>query len=421
MMTEILFYTLYTLMLFFGIALSFVFSGLSLRVRNLSILLSLFSGCGLLLLITFLHLGEAAAWKMYPVIVHVPLGILLCLAFKKRISTVIASITLAYLCCQPPKWFGLLFETLTDSPLAGQCVHIAVLLITGFFSIFYLSGYISEIFNKDTRSVLIFGSMPMIYYVFDYIMGIYTDLWITNNRIATEFLPFILCLFFILFCVVYYKEHEKKVEAERKEQIVQITVQQQAKEIDAIKKSNTETRLLRHDMRLLLDNLAISIQNNDTENAYKMISGCVSQVEAAVLRRHCENDTLNYILMNFEDKCRKMQVDFQFNVEIKELAVDEILFSSILSNALDNALNAQASLLPADRQIKLMLKNSNEKLLLSVRNPITNAPTFVDGLPITDKKGHGYGTQSIRYMTERLGGNCQFTAQNDIFTVRVII
>lgn len=68
-----------------------------------------------------------------------------------------------------------------------------------------------------------------------------------------------------------------------------------------------------------------------------------------------------------------------------------------------------------------MLKMVEGKLLLSVKNPIKNTPVFSDGLPISNKKGHGYGTQSIRYMTERLGGNCQFSAEENVFTLRVIL
>ena len=152
-----------------------------------------------------------------------------------------------------------------------------------------------------------------------------------------------------------------------------------------------------------------------------MISGFTSQVEAASLHRYCENDIINYILTNFENKCQESEITFQAAVEIQEFSVDEVLFSSIVSNALENALNAQTDLPSAERQIKLMLKNSDGKLLLSVKNPFKEKPVFIDGLPISGRKGHGYGTQSIRYMTERLGGNCQFTIQNDLFVVRVVI
>ena len=64
-----------------------------------------------------------------------------------------------------------------------------------------------------------------------------------------------------------------------------------------------------------------------------------------------------------------------------------------------------------------MIKYVHEKLLLSATNPVAEKPAFSDGLPVTPKEGHGYGSQSIRYMTERLGGNCQFSMNKDLFSV----
>ena len=99
----------------------------------------------------------------------------------------------------------------------------------------------------------------------------------------------------------------------------------------------------------------------------------------------------------------------------------KILFCSILQNALENAFNAQLLLPPEKRQVRLLLKTMGNKLLLAVKNPFDQMPVFSDGLPVSNKPDHGYGTQSIRYMTERLGGNCQFTVQDGLFVLRVIL
>jgi sensor histidine kinase regulating citrate/malate metabolism len=126
-------------------------------------------------------------------------------------------------------------------------------------------------------------------------------------------------------------------------------------------------------------------------------------------------------LSDFAAKCHSKDISFLHTVELNDIYVDEILFASILSNALDNALNAQTQVPIAERQIRLTLRSSHGKLLLSVENPTVQIPVFSDGIPVTSRPGHGYGTQSIRYMTERLGGNCQFSIQGNLFVVRVII
>ena len=68
-----------------------------------------------------------------------------------------------------------------------------------------------------------------------------------------------------------------------------------------------------------------------------------------------------------------------------------------------------------------MLKERNGKLLLSVKNPFEKNPVFINGIPVSNQKGHGYGTQSIVYLTERTDGNCKFAVQENKFVLMVVI
>ena len=71
--------------------------------------------------------------------------------------------------------------------------------------------------------------------------------------------------------------------------------------------------------------------------------------------------------------------------------------------------------------IHLKLHIKSEKLLLSIHNPFITPPVFKNGIPITDTIGHGLGTQSIQYMTAKLNGNCQFAADNGVFSLRIVL
>lgn len=420
-MDQVLFFADYALTTLFGVVLSFAFCGLRFGRRNCWLLLLGAGICGVGQLLSYVFFGEDWTRKLYPLLVHIPLGVYFLGVFKRRVPSVVASIALAYLCCQPAKWFGVLAEALHCGMTAVRCIRILVMIAVAVIAVRYLADYISELFGQDARSVFVFSIVPLVYYIFDYTVNVYTDLWVENRMLMSEFLSFFLCVIFVVFCVVYYKACQKTTDAQRIAQIAQITAQQQEKEIAAIRKSNMETSLLRHDMRLLLSNLAVSIDQNDKETALKMISGFVSQVEAAAVRRYSGNDTLNYILTNYESKCREKKTAFSVTVEIADLRVDEMLFASILSNALDNALNAQEQLPEEKRQIRLMLKNSDGKLLLSVKNPFREAPVFADGLPVSDRPGHGYGAKSIRYMTHKLGGKCRFSIQEGMFVLRIVL
>ena len=421
MFENILFFLYGSLLLLYGVFLSASMSGIRLNRQNILILLGISAFSGVLQLGILALFSENMVWKLYPLITHLPLVIALYKIFKKRIVTAAASILTVYLCCQSAKWFGVLTFFFTQNAHAEALVRICILILSAFIILKFLVSSLSAIFNSDTRIVCTFGLIPLVYYVFDYVATIYTDLWMNNNRVAAEFLPFFLGIAFLVFGVIYYREYEKRSSAERKEKLIRITTEQQIREIEAVKHAESEIRLLRHDMRLLLNNLAFCINNKENEKALELISAYSTYIDETKLEYFCQNDTINYILSDYAGRFAAEQIEFIHSVEISEINVDEILFASILSNALDNALNAQKVISIGKRSIRLMLKNVEGKLLLSVKNPIDRKPVFVDGLPVSDKKGHGYGTQSIRYMSERLGGNCLFSAENNIFTLRVII
>ena len=73
------------------------------------------------------------------------------------------------------------------------------------------------------------------------------------------------------------------------------------------------------------------------------------------------------------------------------------------------------------RHITLHLRMDDGKLLISLKNTFAEKPLFTDGIPISSKKDHGFGTQSIRYVTEKLNGNCQFSVKDDWFILRIVL
>lgn len=422
MLESVLFFAYYILLVAFGLLLSFSFSGIQLpQKRTVIWLAALFLICSFMQLLFFAWKGEAFVWRIYPLIVHLPITLVLCLVYRKNIVTALAAVSSAYLCCQPTKWLGLLCFNLTTSVVAEYFVRIAALILVAFIVLSRLAPTLSALFHKDKKSVCIFGSIPMVYYLYDYSIRLHTAFAVADPRLIVEFLPFLLCISFLLFCSVYYKEYEQKSDAEQKEQIIRIAVEQQGRELEAVKRSEQEIRLLRHDMRMLLSNLSICIENDDRQSAQELISAYSSYIVGTKVEYYCKNAIVNYILSDFADKCKQKQIDFTYAISIDELPVDEIMFSSILSNALDNALNAQEELPEEQRSVSLMLKIVNGKLLLSVKNPTNTVPTFVDGLPLSQKEGHGYGTKSIRYMAERLGGHCQFAVKDNAFILRLVL
>ena len=61
------------------------------------------------------------------------------------------------------------------------------------------------------------------------------------------------------------------------------------------------------------------------------------------------------------------------------------------------------------------------KLRISLKNTVAGKPVMTYGIPHSSKAGHGFGTQSIRYVTEKLNGSCQFSVKDGWFILRIVL
>ena len=334
MLETILFFLHSGLVLLFGVLTCISFAGIRLNARNILKSLGLFLFCAVLQLVCYLKLSEELVWKLYPLVTHLPCVLFLCLFYRKNPITALVSVFSAYLGCQPAKWLGISAYAVFGSLSAEYIARCLGLLGTGAVCLLVLAPYLSIIFNKSRRSVSIFGFLPAIYYVFDYTVVVYTSFWLDNNRVAIEFLPFILCITFLIFCLVYYREYEQKADAERKEQLIRITVEQQAHEMEVVRQNEQSLRLMRHDLRHFLNSLTLCIQDGDREKALKMVASYSSRMDGIPVNRFCDCETVNYVLSDFAAKCTAQNIDFSCDVALVAMEKDEILFCSILQNAL---------------------------------------------------------------------------------------
>lgn len=130
------------------------------------------------------------------------------------------------------------------------------------------------------------------------------------------------------------------------------------------------------------------------------------------------NSVLSIYNMRFEEQ----RIRWEIQVSIGEkLPCSEMMFCAILSNVLENAMHAVQELPQEKRLIQLALSEKSGHLLLMAKNTVQNAPVFIDGVPVTERSGHGLGARSIVYYVEKLNGQYQFFMENGDFVVMIIL
>ena len=105
------------------------------------------------------------------------------------------------------------------------------------------------------------------------------------------------------------------------------------------------------------------------------------------------------------------------------VAVSDSDLCVLLSNALENALNACQPLAAAGAvcTVDVQIFEREGRLFLQVRNPSREAVRFENGIPVSDRPDHGIGVQSICAIVERYGGVYSFALQQEEFILRLSV
>ena len=266
----------------FGIFLSAFFLGVKQDKKNILQLLSLAVVSGILYVLCVLLFGTETVDQIYPLIVHAPLLFVLVLHYKFRILPSLISIFTAYLCCQCSNWMGLFALFVT-----GQewCYYVCRILVTiGVFVILcrYVCQTTAMLFAKTDRELLIIGSLPMVYYIFDYATTKFSSLLYTGNKAVPEFLGFAMCLTYLLFLLVYFREYEMKNKAEQYNELIRMQLNSFQTEMTNTRKSEKKMSILRHDTRHHLSVLRTLIQQGETDKALEYLISYFQSVDDPV-------------------------------------------------------------------------------------------------------------------------------------------
>ena len=409
----------YTLTLLFGIFVSTLFLDIKINKKNILIIFGFFYIDLALQAIFYFSKNISSAISLYPLITHLPLFLFFIFIFKKRIFPTLIAIASAYLCCQISNWTTIFVSSFINGT-ADIIYSLSLFLSFGFIVKFvYLP--ISQLLKKQSSELISFGIIPIFYYIFDYVSTVYTQLLYVGNRITVEFTPFLLCICYFVFCTVYFKQYEEKQHIETNNKLMYMKQTQVEKEMTLMEENEKKIVLIRHDMRHFLNNILNDLENNQNEHAIDYIHTLFDSLDQTVRKQYCLNNTINMIIASYENRIQEENIDFHYQLSVpKKLVISDIDLTSILSNALENALKA-VLLLKDYRFIQLTIEEKCGKLLISVENNYLNEPIFVDGIPISKEKNHGFGRQSIVYTVNKLNGNCQFSVNNHRFILRIVI
>lgn len=140
----------------------------------------------------------------------------------------------------------------------------------------------------------------------------------------------------------------------------------------------------------------------------------------------CENETISVILNMEATKAARTGITLSAETAVPELInIKDTDLSSLLMNIFDNAieyLENKKSI--EDRCIDAEIRKFHKTLMITVTNPVVESEKEdIIQLRTTkaEKNFHGYGTKIIRQVVNKYNGSVQYTVENGIFTVVVML
>lgn len=421
-LTEILGGVNYGLVFFFGASLSVSIAGGCKAKGEWAILFALCPVFLALQTISWLVLGLDITKQLYPLLIHLPLLLTLMLGLKRPFSISLVSICTAYLCCQLPRCCDITVTAVSGSALAGQIVYTIMIAPIFIFLLRYFVPSARDTMAESPKALFLFGGLPVIYYIFDYATTIYSDLLYSGSEMVAELLPTAVGLLYMIYTTAYYRQLQRQTRTELQNSLIAAQLKQAEAEIASLRHAETQAAAYQHDMRHHLTAISAFLSADKPHQAEDYIKQVQADIEAITPKRFCENELVNLLCSSFASKAARMGVRLTLEADLPNLpAISDTELCALLSNGLENALNAVEKLKENRRWVEFYCGVRAGKLLIEIKNPYSGHIPFREGLPEASRPNHGHGCRSIQAIAQAHRGLYEFKAENGIFTLRVVL
>lgn len=225
----------------------------------------------------------------------------------------------------------------------------------------------------------------------------------------------------IVLKMIFHINQQNHYEMENALRYMQIT--QQEKRIREEEKNYREVQLLRHDLKRYLVTYRQLLQ----EGKYEVIEADIDKILGKRLNtNHCvytENTILNAVICEKMEQCsiKNIKIEVQVNAD-KDM--DSIEYGVVLSNLLDNAIEAEEQEKEENRYICLNIGVEQNMIHLVVSNYISESVLQNNALLETSKKNkqlHGIGLRGVKEFVNNKEGEIEIFEENHMFVVHICV
>lgn len=309
----------------------------------------------------------------------------------------------------------------------GACIFYNAVCWFSALAAFYPSTHAVRAMVEDdnfAQTWYVFWVLPLVFILLNIFMIPRYQTTLQTGRVLQGYIVLSIALLILLFwfnTIFLLMANSLNRNARLQQENQLLSMQQQRYE--NLRTAIEEARQARHDMRHQLNQISALAETGDLDGLRAYLAKTVARIPNLDMR-FCENRAADSVLGYYCALAKREDIPFRAQLDLPEsLPVDEIDMCLVLSNLLENALEASLRTVPDRRQIRVTAYLHAERLLLiEVENAFDGEIKEKDGVFRSSKrKGNGVGIRSVRHIAEKTGGASTFTHQDGVFSARVML
>ena len=307
-------------------------------------------------------------------------------------------------------------------------VCMFIKLIDIFVWVFLYNLFKKSGLNLERRVWILFN---IVMFVFLVVTVMYMAIYPTTSQDSQSALLYMLVSvsFLIMSIIVIYFFTSICASFKQKEKLflLQASYDSIEEKLSVQKQNSEKLQRVRHDIRNHLINAKLLLENNDKDSAVLLLSDIIGQTDNITLSisQSTGNNIIDTIVAFKATVCENRNISFEYELDVlPELEIDYADISSVISNLIDNAVEATEK---SDKPyIMLKISVHGSYLDIFVKNTYNGKVNVDDkhtALITTknDADSHGYGTRIIKEIAEKYDGNYSWKEYDTFFIANVLL
>lgn len=278
-----------------------------------------------------------------------------------------------------------------------------------------------ELQRKVRSGWLLFAVIALLFYI---IMSLAISIPSPITQRPEQMPAYVLLLILIptiyahIFSTLRRQQHYHEVELQ--ENILQLQVDNMRSRMEEFRAADEKFRMERHDFRHKLQTIATLVDAKEYGTVQSLVQEYSGSMDPLPLQHYCASPVLDAVLSSFLKKAREEDIRVVTRINFpEELPVSDSELATVFANALENAIVACRKLEKQKRFMQITVL-TDPCFMFQIRNSCDGRAILDDdGIPVSTRKNHGFGTRSIVAFCKKNRANFEFRAEDDFFALRV--